>query len=559
MGGAAACASKESDPNGPPADNSTGPVTTVPVTTTPGPTGATPPSPTPSPTSVQPTTPGATGSPTTPTSTGPGATTPGPVTSTPTGPGPVASTEPTSGPEGSSTDVTSSDEPTEEPSNCVPNPRARAHNPLVTHIFTADPNAVVYGDRVYLYVSHDVDNQDNYYMVDYRGFSSDDMVNWQDHGVLIHTDSLPWATYLYAPGACAKNGKYYLYIPTEGDAIGVAVADDPGGPFVDPLGKPLLTKDFPNADVLWLFDPACFVDDDGQGYLYFGGGNDGGQNARVIRLNDDMVSFKDERATTVPTVAFFEAAFVHKHEGIYYLNYSSDFIEGYHGSLEYLTSDNPMTGWTHRGRLLPNTNDINRSNNNHGSIIDYKGKTYLFYHQRKLEQELKVDKKDNRSVAVQEITYGPNNTLNATTMSREDFTVSQLKCLNGFKEVQAETLAGEKGIEVEGKAGETVYVDSISNNDWVGYSQVDFRDGATKLVLRVASQNGGGKIDVRIDGCLQGQQGTSIGECTVAATGGNTTYANLTCEIQGPAGPHDLCLHFSENPAFRFDSWHLEE
>src|SRR5690606_2489643 len=342
-------------------------------------------SPTPSPTSVQPTTPGATGSPTTPTSTGPGATTPGPVTSTPTGPGPVASTEPTSGPEGSSTDVTSSDEPTEEPSNCVPNPDGRAHNPLVTHIFTADPNAVVYGDRIYLYVSHDVDGQDGCEMVDYRGFSSDDMVNWPDHGILIHTDSLPWAEDLYAPGACSKNGKYYLYMPNGGTSIGVAVADDPGGPFVDPIGDALITKSFPNANVDWLFDPACFVDDDGQGYLYFGGGQNGADNARVIRLGDDMISLADPSATTIPTEAFFEAAFVHKHEGTYYFSYSSDFSADHGAAIEYQTSDNPMTGFTHKGKILPNS-ALNNNDNNHASIVDFNGKLYLFYHARKLQR-----------------------------------------------------------------------------------------------------------------------------------------------------------------------------
>ncbi len=458
---------------------------------------------------------------------------------------------------GSGSDVGSSgtDQETEEPSTCVPS--GRAHNPLVTHIFTADPNAVVYGDRVYLYVSHDVDGQDDYDMVDYRGFSSDDMVNWQDHGTLIHADSLPWATNLYAPGACAKDGKYYLYMPNGGDSIGVAVADDPGGPFVDPLGTALITKSFPNANVPWLFDPACFVDDDGQGYLYFGGGDDAGQNARVIRLGDDLISLEDSSATTIPTTAFFEAAFVHKHEGTYYYSYSSDFSTGHGAALEYMTSDNPMTGFEYKGAFLPNHN-INNGNNNHGSIIEFQGNTYVFYHARKLQQELGVDKVNNRSVAVQEITYGANNTLNGITMSTEDFTVSQLKCLNGFAEVQAETLAAEQGIEVEGNAGETVRVGQISNGDWVGYSQVDFRNGATSLVLRVASAQGGGTIDVSIDGCVTGEAGTSIGTCAVTTTGGATTFAELTCEIAGPAGPHDLCLTFSGNPSFALDSWHLE-
>lgn len=435
-------------------------------------------------------------------------------------------------------------------------PNGRAHNPLVTHIFTADPNAVVYGDRVYLYVSHDVDGQDDYDMVDYRGFSSDDMVNWQDHGVLIHSDDLSWADNLYAPGACSKNDKYYLYMPNGGSSIGVAVADDPGGPFVDPINQALVTKDFPNANVPWLFDPMCFVDDDGQAYLYFGGGDDGGQNARVVRLNDDMTSIKDAMATTIPTTAFFEASFMHKHEGTYYFSYSSDFSTDHGAALEYLTSESPMEGFTYKGKFLPNSS-INEGNNNHGSVIEFHDKSYVFYHARKLEQELGVDKVNNRSVAVQEITYG-SGTLQSVSMSTEDFTVSQLKCLDGFSEVPAETLAAEQGIEVEGIAGDTVRVAQIGNDDWVGYSQVDFRDGATQLVLRVASAQGGGKIDVSIDGCIQGEAGTSVGTCDVASTGGASTFAELTCAITAPGGPHDLCLTFSENPAFEIDSWHIE-
>ena len=441
------------------------------------------------------------------------------------------------------------------PSDCVP--EGRAHNPIATQIFTADPNAVVYGDKVYVYTSHDVDNQDNFDMVDYHAFSSDDMVNWQDHGVIIHADSLPWATNLYAPGACSKNGKYYLYIPNSGSGIGVAVADDPGGPFVDPLGVALLTKSFPNADVPWLFDPACFVDDDGQGYLYFGGGDDGGQNARVVRLNDDMVSLEDSMATTIPTTAFFEASFMHKREGKYYFSYSADFSSGHGAALEYLMSDSPMTGFEYIGKLLENSS-INEGNNNHGSIIEFAGKSYVFYHNRKLEQELGVDKVNNRSVAVQELSYAADGKITTLSMSTDDHTVSQVKCLEGFAEIEAERLAEEHGIEVEGLAGETISVAQIQEGDWVAYSQVDFRDGATTLALQVASAAGGGSIDVLIDGCIGGESGTSIGTCEVVSTGGADTFAPLSCTLTETSGPHDLCLSFSGSASFEIDSFHLE-
>ncbi len=454
-----------------------------------------------------------------------------------------------------STDTTSSGTGPLPASDCKPN--GRAPNPLVTQIFTADPNAVVYGDRVYVYTSHDIDGQDDFDMVDYHVFSSTDMVNWQDHGVIIHANDLPWATNLYAPGACSKNGKYYLYIPNSGSGIGVAVADDPGGPFVDPLGEALLTKSFPNADVEWLFDPACFVDDDGQGYLYFGGGPDGGQNARVVRLNDDMISIKDSAATTIPTTAFFEAAFVHRRGDTYYFSYSSDFSSGHGAAIEYLIGDGPMSGFEYQGKILNNAN-INRGNNNHHSIVDFEGKTYIFYHNRKLEQELGVDKVNNRSIAVQELTYLPDGTFSTLDMSTEDYTVEQIKCLDGFQEIEAERLAEQRGIEVEGAAGGIVRVAQISAGDWVAYSQVDFRDGATQWVARVASAAGSGSIDIVIDGCIGGKAGTSIGTCQVMSTGAADTYATLTCPITETSGPHDLCLKFADNPSFELDSFHLE-
>ena len=418
----------------------------------------------------------------------------------------------------------------------------------------------MYGDRVYLYASHDVDGQDNFDMVDYHVFSSGDMANWQDHGLALDAASLGWASNLFAPGACQKNGKYYLYMPDGGSSIGVAVADDPGGPFVDPIGRPLVTRQASmNTDVTWLFDPACLVGDDGQGYLYFGGGDDGAvrDNARVIRLGDDMISLADARATTIAIPRFFEALHVHEHDGTYFLQYSADFTMG--AALEYLTSRDPMAGFQYQGVLLAN-GDVNSGNNSHGSLIDFGDESYLFYHNRKLMQQLGTNKVNNRSVAVQEVSYGADGTLDPVAMSTQDTTALQIKCLDAFVEVQAETLAAEKGIEVEGKAGETVRVAQIDDGDWVGYSQVDFRGGATTLVAQVASASGGGVIDVRIDGCdgFTPEAGSSIGTCAVANTGGAAIFAGLSCTLTETSGAHDVCFYFSGGGSFELDSWHLE-
>lgn len=446
------------------------------------------------------------------------------------------------------------------PSNCTPQGKAR--NPLVGHIFTADPNAVVYGDKIYVYTSHDTDGQTNFDLIDYHAYSSDDMVNWQDHGVIIKAQDVQWATNLYAPGACEKGGKYYLYMPNSGSGVGVAVADDPGGPFVDPLGVALVTPSTPGvSDVDWLFDPACFVDEDGQGYLYFGGGpQDSGDNARVMRLGDDMISLKDTSATTIVARELFEASFMHKRGDTYYFSYSSNFKDPSHSAyIDYLTSDNPMTGFVYKGSILANSN-INMGNNNHHSIVDFMGKSYLFYHNRKLEQDRGGNNEYQRSIAVQELTYNADGSIAQQNMSTDDTTVAQIKCLDGKAEVQAERMAAQGGIEVEGNGATGVHIVDIDDEDWIGYSQVDFHQGTTRLVARVAAAAAGGSIEIWRDGCegFTEQPGQSVGTCQVQATGGADTFAELSCDFEATSGPHDLCLKFVGDGSFKLDSFHLE-
>lgn len=444
------------------------------------------------------------------------------------------------------------------PSGCVPSGKAR--NPIVSHIFTADPSAKVFGDRVYVYTSHDADGQTDFDMIDYHAFSSDDMVNWRDHGVIISTADVPWVTNLYAPDACEKNGKYYLYMPSSGSSIGVAVADDPGGPFVDPLGRPLVTGSTPGAeDVEWVFDPACFVDRDGQGYLYFGGGPRGsGDNARVIRLGADMITLADSAATRILAPAFFEASYVHERGGTYYFSYSTTF-EGHAAYLDYMTSNDPLTGFLYRGTFLTNGN-VNSNNNNHGSIVELGGKSYLFYHNRKLEQDGGGNNSYQRSVAVQELKYDESGAILPLTMSTQATTVDQLKCLNGLAQVEAETIAAQHGIEVQGNGRVGVSVTAIDDGDWITYSQLDFGTRASTFTARVAAASSGGTIEVRIGSCEAPTSDASsvIGTCAVPSTGGAQAWGDVSCPVTPTSGAHDLCLRFTGRATFAFDHFHFE-
>ncbi|HLV65967.1 MAG TPA: glycoside hydrolase family 43 protein [Polyangiaceae bacterium] len=442
-----------------------------------------------------------------------------------------------------------------------------ARNPIVSHVFTADPAARVFEGRVYVYTSHDLDDQMNYDMYDYHAFSSTDLVNWQDHGVVLDAANISWTDRLYAPDCCHSptTGKYYLYFPNGGSGIGVAVSDSPAGPFEDALGKPLIDSNTPGVqDVDWIFDPACFVDDDGQAYLYFGGGpEDTGDNARVIRLNDDMISLADPTATTIPAPDFFEASYMHKRDGKYYFSYSTTF-KNHAAEIDYLVSDNPMTGFEHAGTILPNPSG-NNGNNNHHSIVEYAGNWYIFYHNRVLSNRDGFSDYQ-RSITLDTLTYDEQG--NILKLSAEGSPVAQLESVPAFSRVEAEMMADQRGVEVDfvrvGGERAGVAVIDLNDGDWIGYSQVDFGAGATAFHARVASGHAeGGTIELHVGGCegFTETPGELAGTCAVETTGGFQAWTDVTCDVTIPSGVHDLCLRFagtSSQPLLALDHFRFE-
>ncbi|WP_372756866.1 family 43 glycosylhydrolase [Mariniflexile sp.] len=241
-------------------------------------------------------------------------------------------------------------------------------NPFIRHMYTADPSARVFNDTLYVYPSHDPDNADWFDMVDWHVFSTTDMVNWTDHGVALDIKDVKWAEkYAWAPDCIEANGKYYFYFPTDQFHIGVAVSNKPTGPFVDPLGKPLISMDTEgvvcNRDFI---DPGVFIDDDGQAYLYMGQ-----LVVNAIKLNKDMISYDGVVHLLEGTDDFFEASWMHKYNGNYYLSYV-----GNSGEIKYCMSNNPLGPFEYKGVILEKMN----SGTNHHSIVEYKGQWYMFYH-----------------------------------------------------------------------------------------------------------------------------------------------------------------------------------
>jgi beta-xylosidase len=249
-----------------------------------------------------------------------------------------------------------------------------AQNPFITDSYAADPSAHVFNGRVYVYPSHDRDSAKTFDMKDYHVYSSKNMKDWTDHGVVLTLDSISWAKEkAWAPDCNYRNGKYYFYFPTDESQIGVAVGDSPAGPFKDALGKPLITKDSPGVvNKRHFIDPAIFIDDDGTPYLFMGQ-----LDVNVIKLNDDMISYDGPVHIIEGAKDFFEGIWVHKYNGTYYLSYSTWGEEGVTGpQIVYATSNNVLGPYEYQGVILDEVN----SGTNHHSIVEYEGQWYLFYH-----------------------------------------------------------------------------------------------------------------------------------------------------------------------------------
>ncbi|MBN2525851.1 MAG: family 43 glycosylhydrolase [Deltaproteobacteria bacterium] len=300
---------------------------------------------------------------------------------------------------------------------------------LIDGQFTADPSAHAFDCGLYFFPSHDQDNASGFNMIDYHVFSLQENGAFRDHGVILSLDDVPWAKqYAWAPDAAYKNGKYYFYFPAKDNGgifhMGVAVADRPEGPY-KAEAEPI-----PNS---FSIDPTVFVDDDGTGYMVFGGnqggqlecyvsgsykesdctGDNGGQssvpwqNPWIAKFKDNMIEFDGAPKQLVLTggETFFEGAWLHKYNDTYYLSYST----GPSRNVIYATSSSAMGPYTHKGTVLPD--DASQSNlgwTTHHSIVAFQGKWYLFYH----DSQCSSGNTTQRCVKYAELTYKANGDIN---------------------------------------------------------------------------------------------------------------------------------------------------
>ncbi|MET7964986.1 family 43 glycosylhydrolase [Micromonospora zamorensis] len=413
---------------------------------------------------------------------------------------------------------------------------ARADNPIVGHIYTADPAPLVHNGRVYLYTGHDEDGSTYFTMREWRVWSSADMVNWTDHGSPMNLATFAWAdANAWAGQVIERNGKFYWYVPVRQRSngqmvIGVGVSDSPTGPFRDAIGRPLVG----NNEI----DPTVFIDDDGQAYLYWG--NPG---LWYVKLNSDMISYSGSATRITLTTAGFgtrtgnasrptlyeEGPWVFKRNGLYYNVFAAECCSEF---IAYSTAPGPTGPWTYRGTIMPRQGS---SFTNHAGVIDFNGGSYFFYHNGALPGGGGY----TRSVAVEKFSYNSNGTIPTITMSTAG--APQVGTLNPYGRQEAETIAWGSGIETEPSSEGGMNVGWIENGDYVKVKGVAFGGGATSFTARVASATSGGRIEVRLDSAT----GPTVGTCTVGGTGGWQTWTTTTCAVSGATGTRDLYLRFA--------------
>jgi hypothetical protein len=422
---------------------------------------------------------------------------------------------------------------------------ARADNPIVQTIYTADPAPLVHNGRVYLYTGHDEDASTWFTMKEWRVYSSADMANWTDHGSPMSVATFSWASKdAWAGQVTYRNGKFYWYVPvtnraTGRMAIGVGVSNSPTGPFTDALGRPLVE----NGEI----DPSVMIDDTGQAYLYWGN-----PNLWYVRLNTDMISYSGSPTQIPLTTAGFgarpgnvanrptlyeEGPWVYKRNGLYYNVFAAQCCSEF---IAYSTAPGPTGPWTYRGTIMPTQGS---SFTNHPGVIDFNGNSYFFYHNGALPGGGGF----TRSVAVERFTYGADGSIPTITMTTAG--PPQIATVNPFQRQEAETAAWSSGVETEPASEGGMNVANIENGDYVKVKGVAFGTGATSFTARVASATSGGRIEVR----LGSPTGTTAGTCTVPGTGGWQAWTSVSCAVSGVTGTQDLYLRFAGGSGYLFN------
>lgn len=423
--------------------------------------------------------------------------------------------------------------------NCL---NVNAQRPIIQTKYTADPAPMVYNDTVFLYTTHDEDDAEGFKMQDWLLYTSTDMVNWTDHGVVASLKSFDWVKRdngAWAEQVVERNGKFYMYCPIHGNGIGVLVSDSPYGPFKDPLGKPLVWQKEHWDDI----DPTVFIDEDGQAYMYWGN-----PNCYYVKLNEDMISYSGDIVKLKETPEHYqEGPWFYKRNGHYYLAFASTCCpEG----IGYAMSDSPTGPWKTKGYIMRPTE---RTRGNHPGIIDYKGKSYVFglnYDLLKLETNTHYER---RSVSVAEMHYNEDGTIQEVPYWA-DTKLEQIGTFNPFRKVEAETMAWGYGLKTAPNADKSLSVVDVNNGEYICVRGVDFGKNKARRFEVSALPLEGGNLKIRLDA----PDGKIVGNVNIPQGNETSKYELYSCEVNAVSDIHDLYLSFegeNNKDLFELDYW----
>lgn len=408
-------------------------------------------------------------------------------------------------------------------------------NPVIDE-GSADPSVRVFGGRVYIYPSHDFSVDNTFWiMKDWKVWSSTDLVNFADHGVVLQGNDVDWSPdpdHCWAPDCAEKDGHFYFYFPAADErgkwraAIGVAEGVSPGGPFHDALGRPLIGfDDAPSGYEGWLYniDPAAFTDDDGRSYLFWGNGN-----CFVAELGADMVSLASQISNVdiEGNKGYAEGPFVWKRQKRYYLLYSRTGSNGF-DVLDYGISDRVTGPYQYAGTIIGH----GMKGNEHGSVFEYRGQWYVAYHDL-----FPTDK--YRKTCIEILHFSDDGTIRRATPGREG-----VGWYNAAERIEAEDYFEKStGLRYREQQDGGLHIDRVTSGTWLKFPNVRLSyDFTNRCSARVASGSEGGRIEVVLDSL----GGMTAGSLDVEGTGGWDRWEVREAELKAFDGIRDVYLKFS--------------
>ncbi len=419
-----------------------------------------------------------------------------------------------------------------------------AQNPIISSQFTADPTARVFNGKVYLYPSHDIPSPIEklrtwFCMPDYHVFSSSNLTDWQDHGIIVSQDKVPWVqdgSYtMWAPECVCKDGKYYFFFPAapkgveKGFGVGVAVADSPDGPFM-PMWKPI--------EEINGIDPCVLVDKDGQSYIYWAG-----KGLRMAKLKPNMTELASEPQLVegLPD-GFKEGPFVFERNGKYYLTFPWVRKKNGTETLAYAMADHPMGPFTFKGIIMDES--PTGCWTNHHSIVEYQNQWYLFYHHN--DYSPKFDK--NRSVRIDSLSFNSDGTIRKVIPTLRGVGVTP-----ACSRIQIDRYSA-----LQGKGVDVAYLDTTHYfKGWktvfaqpqgaLVYNNVDFGKEKVEQITVRAKSSKGGTLVVKADGA----NGKVIAKVRVPKS---NAWQNVKAKVlNAPLGSHALYVTLQQGKDVEVD------